>query len=100
MTAEEIYKNFFDSFPRHGVYLADDWKEKIKELAIDFAKYHVFNALEAVCDKAFLSSINYDVEEPQEKGNLGKSKQINYKNEYICINTDSVINSYSLENIK
>lgn len=100
MTAEEIYKNFFDSFPKHGVYLAEDWKEEIKELAINFAKWHVFEALDSVCDKAFLSIIDYNQDSPKQSRDLGKEVETEFYNEYICIDYASVHNSYSLENIK
>ena len=37
-TAEERFQKFFDSFPRYGTRLAEDWKKEIIEIADKLAK--------------------------------------------------------------
>ena len=45
ITSEEIFKDFFNSFPRYGISLASDWKDEIKIIAVKFARLHAKNAL-------------------------------------------------------
>lgn len=82
-TAEERFREFFNSFPRYGTYLAENWKKEIlkiaDELAIDKAKFYVKAALEAAADKVELTE--FAAEFLQE----GASNSIN---------KDSILNAY------
>jgi hypothetical protein len=38
MTAEEVFEKFFNSFPRYGTTLAEDWKKEIVKLSKEYAE--------------------------------------------------------------
>lgn len=90
-TAEERFEEFFSTFPRHGVYLAENWKKEIIEiankLANDKSKFYVEAALKQASKKVTCSE-EYQYDE--------------YDNPFLIakINRDSILNSYPLENIK
>lgn len=79
-TAEERFREFFNSFPRYGKYLAEDWKKEIikiaDELARDKAKLHVKAALKAATKKATFDLIGWNEGEIYE------------------VNEDSILNAY------
>lgn len=85
-TAEEKFKEFFESFPRYGVSLASDWEKEIiklaDEMARDKARYHVKEALRA-------ASGPYT--SPYNNGN---------KVERAIHDSEAILNSYPEESIK
>ena len=83
MTVEEKFKDFFKSFPRYGIFLAKDWEDEIKNLSIEFAKYHVQKALK----EASLKATAYN--KAKFKGDINPEVDI-----------DSILNAYSLDKIK
>jgi hypothetical protein len=66
MTAEQKFEKFFNSFPRYGTTLAEDWKKEIVELSKDFTEQKCKELLEIVAEKAEvrlgISSCNYVVD--------------------------------------
>jgi hypothetical protein len=59
MTAEQKFEKFFDSFPRYGTTLAEDWKKEIVELSKDFTEQKCKELLEIVAEKAY-AQVEYD----------------------------------------
>ena len=93
-TAEERFQKFFDSFPRYGTRLADDWKKEIIEiadkLAKDKAKHHVRQALTKAAEKAKTKK----KEIPYTGARAGGSYFID------VVDTDSILNAYPTNKIK
>lgn len=86
MTAEELfnkYKEHTALTEGHYDYLVDE--EDFKEALVEFAKYHVEQALKEASEKANI------IDEY-----IGGGLNIELKS----IDKDSIINAYSLENIK
>ena len=100
-TAEERFDEFFSSFPKYGVYLAENWKKEIIEiankLANDKSKLHVEAALKEASENAEII-VNT---ESEYQGDLGDSHGLLYKDVTTYeIDKDSILNSYPLENIE
>lgn len=92
MTAEEMYRTQTGCIINH---------HDVKIAMIKFAEYHVRRALEEAAEKAELDSIGYfegikeniqgyDVQYPED----------DYPSDTIYINKNSILNSYSVYNIK
>lgn len=79
-TAEEFFEDFFNSFPRYGVYLAENWKKEIIKISKNHTKIHVEAALKEADKKA-------ECEFPE--GSWGYIEDKNF-----------ILNSYPLTNIK
>jgi hypothetical protein len=65
-SVEKAFKTFFDSFPRYGTWLAEDWEKEIMQIAKRFAKktakHEVSKALEAASKKAKLKDVKVPYE--------------------------------------
>lgn len=78
----------------------------VTDMLIEFAKLHVEAALKSVIQKAELEDIDKPEDFCEYDGVNGFSKILNknviaFEGYYhVCINSDSVLNAYSLENIK
>lgn len=101
-TAEEYFNKFFESFPRYGTYLAEDWKKEIvsiaNKLARDKAKIYVKAALQAAADSVYGEGhqlINGEVV-PFEKGDgiIFHPADQPYADLQFIINPDSILNAY------
>lgn len=96
-TAAEFYSSFVIKYKSDG---------KTLDLMTQFAKLHVEAALKAACEKAELEDIDKPEDFFEYNGVNGFSKILNknvlaFEGYYhVCINSDSVLNAYSLENIK
>lgn len=58
MTAEELFGKHFD-----GMHYDDITSEKIEQYAVDFAKYHVKKAIDAVLNEVNIDFIDLDTED-------------------------------------
>ena len=78
----------------------------VTDMLIEFAKIHVREALKQACEKAELEDIDRPEDFFEYDGVNGFSKILNknvvsYEGYYhVCIDSQSVLNSYPLENIK
>lgn len=106
MTAEELfnnYKNYTALTEGHYEYLVDE--EGFKEALIEFAKYHVQEALKEASKKATMK-VEYPDECYQGSNEYGQTyvcaHDVEHVGEYggISIEEDSILNCYTLENIK
>lgn len=86
MEAKELFSKHFD-----GLHYEDITPERIEKYAIEFARYHVEQALKEASEKAVMYDDNEDCHFIDEEGNCP---------EYLLIDRKSILNSYSLENIK
>lgn len=105
MTAEEILELHYNmGRDEDGYPVYYDWS--VKDAMIAFARLHVEAALKAACEKAELEDIDRPEDFCEYDGVNGFSKILNknvlaFEGYYhVCINSDSVLNAYSLENIK
>jgi hypothetical protein len=57
MTAEQKFEKFFNSFPRYGTTLAEDWKKEIVELSKEYTEQKCKELLEIVAKKARVITI-------------------------------------------
>ena len=102
-TAEEflIEKEYplYNEFGGLGMYY-------VREVMIEFAKMHVQEALKQASEKAELEDIDKPEDFFEYDGVNGFSKILNknvvsYERYYhVCIDSDSVLNAYPLEDIK
>lgn len=86
MTAEEYYKKETGCVINHG---------DIKKAMIEFAKYHVEQALKIASEKVELYKFN-DGWKASKQG-IKTHEDMNYT---VAIDSESILNAYPLENIK
>lgn len=87
-TTEDFFEHFFSSFPRHGVYLAEEWKKEIINLSKRHTKLHVKAALEAAFE-------NQDIEKHVQEEEYDYPDSSNFR-----ATRQSILNAYPPENIK
>ncbi len=93
LTAEEFCKEFKPTFKT--------WQENFHETMIEFAKLHVVKALKQASEKVQLDGYNYNEKGIQiNKSNFGQEINAGTSNFYVSTSKDSILNAYSLENIK
>jgi hypothetical protein len=84
MTAEQKFEKFFNSFPRYGTTLAEDWKKEIVELSKDFTEQKCKELLEIVAKNAKQKTIFGSYGDPQ-------------NSHLIIIDKDSILNAVNLK---
>lgn len=84
-TAEEFLGKNID------YVLEKDCKEDVETLMIEFAKLHVTAALKQACEEVIMKDLNEDCHYEDEDGIFP---------DCLVIDRDSILNSYSLNNIK
>lgn len=91
VSAEDTFKPFFDSFPRYGHTLCDDWEKEIlrlaRKLAKKTAKFYVEEALKVAATNAKVK----DVKVPYEGARAGGHHVVKRVDE------DSIINAYKIK---
>jgi hypothetical protein len=90
MTAEQKFEKFFNSFPRYGTTLAEDWKKEIVELSKDFTEQKCKELLEIVAEKAKIKKEYY--RDSNLKSNYGDPEI-----EIMVIDKDSILNAVNLK---
>ena len=97
MKAEEILENEWNknknNCPFNEVYIGE--KIAINNAMIEFAKYHVEKALKEASEKAFVEYIDLNTDEIFDYTDV-----ITDDNVGANVNKESILNAYSLENIK
>ena len=80
-------------------FLKENYKVKvgvtIEEVMIEFAKMHVQEALKQVSEKAFVEYIDLNTDEIFDYTDVIADDDVG-----VNVNKDSILNAYSLENIK
>ncbi len=87
MTANEFKNNWLNGFEL-------DVKQ-IEDLMIEFAKYHVQKALKQASKKAFVEYIDLNTDKTFDYTDVITDDDVE-----VNINKESILNAYSLENIK
>ena len=87
MTANEFKNNWLNGFELD--------ENQIEDLMIEFAKYHVQKALKQASEKAFVEYIDLNTDEIFDYTDV-----ITDDNVGANVNKESILNAYSLENIK
>lgn len=87
MTANEFKNNWLNGFELDV--------NQIEDLMIEFAKYHVQKALKQASEKAFVEYIDLNTDEIFDYTDV-----ITDDNVGANVNKESILNAYSLENIK
>jgi hypothetical protein len=93
-TSEKAFENFFNSFPKYGTYLAENWKKEICAIADNLAKekskIYVEAALKIASEKAKTKSRK-------------KTFKASSGSEYdyiISVDKKSILNAFPLTDIK
>ena len=87
MKANEFKNNWLNGFELD--------ENQIEDLMIEFAKYHVQKALKQASEKAFVEYIDLNTDEIFDYTDV-----ITDDNVGANVNKESILNAYSLENIK
>ena len=97
MTAEEILENEWNkkknNSPVNEVYIGE--KIAINNAMIEFAKMHVQEALKQASEKAFVEYIDLNTDEIFDYTYVITDDDVG-----VNVNKESILKSYSLENIK
>ena len=96
-TSVEILENEWNknknNCPFNEIYVGE--KIAINNAMIEFAKYHVEKALKEASEKAFVEYIDLNTDEIFDYTDVITDDDVE-----VNINKDSILNAYSLENIK
>ena len=96
-TAEVILENEWNknknNYPFNEIYIGE--KIAINNAMIEFAKYHVQKALKQASKKAFVEYIDLNTDETFDYTDVITDDDVE-----VNINKESILNAYSLENIK
>ena len=87
MTANEFKNDWLNGFELDV--------NQIEDLMIEFAKYHVQKALKQASEKAFVEYIDLNTDEIFDYTDVITDDDVG-----VNVNKDSILKSYSLENIK
>ena len=87
MTANEFKNDWLNGFELDV--------NQIEDLMIEFAKYHVQKALKQASEKAFVEYIDLNTDETFDYTDVITDDDVE-----VNINKESILNAYSLENIK
>jgi predicted house-cleaning noncanonical NTP pyrophosphatase (MazG superfamily) len=100
MTAEQKFEKFFNSFPRYGTTLAEDWKKEIVELSKDFTEQKCKELLEIVAEKAETKT-----EKKSQYGKYRKWQKVKEGGEFdlfsyhmkVSVDKNSILNAVNLK---
>lgn len=81
-------------------YTKAESKEELIESMIEFAKYHLQKAIIEITMKAKMDVFPYDQEQWDFVDPIIQVSELDMEDGEIQINLDSIVNAYSLDNIK